>query len=197
MRSSLLALTLALSLSAPAFAAQDTQAGDVPPKDAKADAKSDQDTIKASVEEDAQPVRRSISLRGKTLAYTVTPGHLTVRNEKGEPTVSMFYVAYTIPSAAAAPSDLPVQRRPGILDHVAPHGLVRADESGRVAAGNDSGAAVPLRRQSRHAARHHATWCSSMRRPPACRGFWARPRTRTSWGSTRTSTCLRGRSSAT
>jgi len=99
MRSSLLVLTLALALGAPAYAARDTQAGDVPPKDAKADAKSDQDTIKASVEEDAQPVRRSIALRGKTLAYTVTPGHLTVRNEKGEPTVSMFYVAYTIPSA--------------------------------------------------------------------------------------------------
>jgi carboxypeptidase C (cathepsin A) len=96
MRSSLLAL--ALALGAPAFA-QANQAGDVPPKDVKTDsAKEDKDVVKASVEEDAQPVQRSIPFRGRTLAYTVTPGHLTVRNEKGEPIASMFYVAYTIPS---------------------------------------------------------------------------------------------------
>jgi carboxypeptidase C (cathepsin A) len=100
MRSSLFAI--ALALSAPAFA-QETPAGDVPPKGTKADAeKPDKDVVKASVEEDAQPVRRSIPLRGKTLTYTVTPGHLTVRNDKGEPIASMFYVAYTIPSAGRA-----------------------------------------------------------------------------------------------
>src|SRR5262245_27135685 len=99
MRSSLLAI--ALVLSAPAFA-QNAPAGDMPPKDVKEDAKADKDVVKASVEEDEQPVRRSIPLRGKTLTYTVTPGHLTIRNEKGEPTVSMFYVAYTIPSPGRA-----------------------------------------------------------------------------------------------
>jgi carboxypeptidase C (cathepsin A) len=97
MRSSLLAM--ALLLSAPAYA-QDTPAGDVPSKDSKAEEpKPDKDVVKASVEEDAQPVKRSISLRGRTLAYTVTPGHLTIRNDKGEPVASMFYVAYTVPSA--------------------------------------------------------------------------------------------------
>jgi len=97
MRSSLLAI--ALVLSAPAYA-QGAPAGDVPPKDVKTDsAKEDKDVVKASVEEDAQPVRRSIPLRGKTLSYTVTPGHLTIRNDKGEQTGSIFYVAYTIPSA--------------------------------------------------------------------------------------------------
>jgi carboxypeptidase C (cathepsin A) len=96
MRSSLLAI--ALMLSAPAYA-EDTPAGDVPPKDAKAEApKPDKDVVKASVEEDDQPVKRSISLHGTTLAYTVTPGHLTIRNDKGEPIASMFYVAYTVPS---------------------------------------------------------------------------------------------------
>src|SRR5207248_8955681 len=54
-------------------------------------------------EEDAQPVRRAISVRGRTLAYTVTPGHLTIRNDKGEPTASMFYVAYTVPSVRPRP----------------------------------------------------------------------------------------------
>jgi carboxypeptidase C (cathepsin A) len=101
MRSSLLAI--ALVLGAPAFAADQAPAGDVPPRDMKTDAaKEDKDVIKASVEEDAQPVQRSIPLRGRSLAYTVTPGHLTIRNEKGEPTVSMFYVAYTVPSPGRA-----------------------------------------------------------------------------------------------
>ena len=74
----------------------------MPSKDAKADAKPDKDVVKASVEEDEQPVRRSIALRGKSLTYTATPGHLTIRNDKGEPTASMFYTAYTVPSAGRA-----------------------------------------------------------------------------------------------
>ena len=102
MRSTLLALSLLLSSAA--FAADNPPAGDVPPKDVKGEApKSDVDTVKASVEEDAQPVRRSIPLRGHTLGYTVTPGHLTIRNDKGEPTASMFYVAYTATAASGRP----------------------------------------------------------------------------------------------
>jgi len=97
MRSTLIALSLLLSSAA--YAA-DQPAGDVPSKDVKEEAKkTDTDTVKATVEEDAQPVRRSIPLRGRSLSYTVTPGHLTIRNDKGEPTASMFYVAYTVPSA--------------------------------------------------------------------------------------------------
>ena len=62
------------------------------------------------------------------------PGHLTIRNDKGEPTASMFYVAYTDPvGRTAAAGHLPVQRRPRLLDHVAAHGLVRADEGRCVA----------------------------------------------------------------
>jgi carboxypeptidase C (cathepsin A) len=97
MRSTLLALSLFLSSAA--YAA-DQPAGDVPSKDVKEEAKKpDADTVKASVEEDAQPVKRSIPFHGRTLAYTVTPGHLTIRNDKGEPTASLFYNAYTMPSA--------------------------------------------------------------------------------------------------
>jgi carboxypeptidase C (cathepsin A) len=103
MRSTLLALSLSLLLSSAAYAA-DQPAGDVPPKDVKEEAqKPDADTVKASVDEDAQPVRRSIPFHGRTLTYTVTPGHLTIRNDKGEPRASMFYVAYTIPSANGRP----------------------------------------------------------------------------------------------
>jgi carboxypeptidase C (cathepsin A) len=103
MRSSLLAI--ALVLSAPALA-QENKAGDVPPKNMTATTpapKPEQDTAKASIVEDAQPVRRAIPFHGRTLAYTVTPGHLTIRNDEGEPVASMFYVAYTIPSANGRP----------------------------------------------------------------------------------------------
>ena len=97
-RTSLFALALALT-GAPA-AAQNAPAGDTPSKEAKAEAeKPNPDQVKAKVEEDAGSVKRSIPFHGRTLAYNVTPGHLTIRNADGEPTASMFYVAYTIPSA--------------------------------------------------------------------------------------------------
>ena len=89
---------LSLLLSTAAFAADPpaATAGDAPPKDAKADAaKPDPDVAAASVAEDAQPRKRSISVGGRSLSYTVTPGHLTIRNDDGAPTASMFYVAYT------------------------------------------------------------------------------------------------------
>jgi carboxypeptidase C (cathepsin A) len=102
-RTSLFAI--ALMFGSVAIAQKDAAAGDVPTKEQKAEApKPNPDQVKASVEEDAQPVQRSIPFHGRTLAYTVTPGHLTVRNDKGEPLASMFYVAYTIPTRA--------QRRP-------------------------------------------------------------------------------------
>jgi len=101
-RTSLFAIALALA-GAPALS-QETPAGDAPSKEAKAEAeKPNPDQVKASVEEDEQPVKRSISLRGRSLSYTVTPGHLTIRNDKGEPTASMFYVAYTVPSRGSRP----------------------------------------------------------------------------------------------
>ena len=129
MRSSLLAL--ALALSAPAVAADQAPAGDVPPKDVKAQPpKDDKDVVKASVEEDAQPVRRSISLRGHSLAYTVTPGHLTIRNDKGEPTASMFYVAYTIPSTRPRPVTFLFNGGPGSSTmwlHMGSFGPIKVD----------------------------------------------------------------------
>jgi carboxypeptidase C (cathepsin A) len=102
MRTSLILISLLLSSAA--YAAEDKPAGDVPTKESKSDtAKPDPDTVKASVEEDAMPVKRSIAFRGKTLSYTVTPGHLTIRNDEGAPTGSMFYVAYTMPSTNGRP----------------------------------------------------------------------------------------------
>ena len=103
MRASLVALSLLLSSAA--YAA-DQPAGDVPDKNAKPAPKADEDTIKASVQEDAQPVRRSIPLHGRTFAYTVTPGHLTIRNDDGEPIASIFYVSYTAPPSNGRPRPL-------------------------------------------------------------------------------------------
>ncbi|MGZ8371236.1 MAG: S10 family peptidase [Caulobacteraceae bacterium] len=93
-----LASVLVLAFAAPAFA---QSGGDTPnpEKDAPAaDAvkKPDPDTAAASVTETAQPRKRSIPLNGRTLAYTVTPGTLTIRNDEGAPTLSMFYTAYTV-----------------------------------------------------------------------------------------------------
>jgi len=70
-------------------AAHGDAAGD---KDAKADA----DTATATAQEYSVSRKRSIPFHGSTLAYTVTPGTLTIRNDEGEPIASMFYTAYTM-----------------------------------------------------------------------------------------------------
>src|SRR3954451_12226373 len=130
MRTSLLAI--ALLLSSTAYAA-DQPAGDVPPKDVKADdKKADADIVKASVEEDAQPVKRSIPFHGHSLSYIVTPGHLSIRNDKGEPKASMFYVAYTIPSAQPRPVTFMFNGGPGSSTmwlHMGSVGPIKVDAS--------------------------------------------------------------------
>src|SRR6185503_15060651 len=74
-------------------------AGDVPSREAKAEAaKPDPDVAAASVAETAQPRKRSIPFHGRTLSYTVTPGTLTIRNDEGEPRASIFYTAYSVES---------------------------------------------------------------------------------------------------
>jgi len=98
MRLSLIALPLLMSTAAYA-ADPNTAAGDTPSPEAKAAApKPDPDVAAATVAEDAQPKKRSIPLRGHSLAYTATPGTLTIRNDDGAPIASMFYTAYTVES---------------------------------------------------------------------------------------------------
>ena len=130
MRLTLIALSLLLSSAA--YAAEQP-AGDVPTKEAKEDTKKvDADTVKASAEEDAQPVKRSIPFHGRTLSYTVTPGHLTIRNDKGEPTGSMFYVAYTIPSNQPRPVTFLFNGGPGSSTmwlHMGSVGPIKVDAS--------------------------------------------------------------------
>jgi carboxypeptidase C (cathepsin A) len=132
MRSSLFALTLLLSSAA--VAQPTTPAGDTPTPEAKAEApKPDPDTVKASVEESAQPQKRSIALRGGKLGYTVTPGTLTIRNDDGAPIASMFYVAYTVePRGRPRPVTFLFNGGPGSATmwlHMGSFGPIKVDAS--------------------------------------------------------------------
>ncbi len=102
MRRIILALMMGSMLVAPALATS-ASAADAPKADApKAEApKTDQ--VEASAVETAHPVARSIPFHGAALAYTVTPGTLTIRNDEGLATGSIFYVAYTVKPAPGAP----------------------------------------------------------------------------------------------
>ena len=130
-RTSLLAIALMLGSSP--LAAQETPAGDAPSKEAKSDApKPNPDQVKASVEEDAQPVKRSIRVGGRTLNYIATPGHLTIRNDEGEPRASMFYVAYTVPSKTPRPVTFLFNGGPGSSTmwlHMGSFGPMKVDAS--------------------------------------------------------------------
>lgn len=98
-------LLLGAALAAPALAQSSANAGDTPPPGAPADKgkEAPDDTAKASAEETAQPVPRTIPLRGRSLSYVATPGTLTIRNDDGEAVGSMFYTAYTVPSRDGRP----------------------------------------------------------------------------------------------
>ncbi|MGB8601662.1 MAG: hypothetical protein WCD42_05640, partial [Rhizomicrobium sp.] len=90
------ALPLALALTFAAAAPAALAADDKPPASDSKDKADDKDVIKAPVAEQAHPQHGSVAIAGKTIDYKVTPGTLTIRNAKGEPTASMFYVAYTV-----------------------------------------------------------------------------------------------------
>lgn len=57
----------------------------------------------ASANETAATVRSQLTLNGARFDYTATTGHLTARDARtGVPTVSFFYVAYTLDNQPAA-----------------------------------------------------------------------------------------------
>ena len=129
--SAALAALMAMLLATAAAAADGAPAGDVPTQEARdaADEPSP-DVAAASVEELAQPVRRSIRLNGQTLAYTATPGTLTIRDDEGEPTASMFYTAYTVQSRAPRPVTFLFNGGPGsstVWLHMGSFGPVKVD----------------------------------------------------------------------
>ena len=134
------AAATALLLAGPLQAANPAPAGDVPTAESRAkdpardSAKSDPDIARASVAELAQPQKRSIPFHGRTLAYTVTPGTLTLRNDDGAPVASMFYTAYTMASASgrARPVTFLFNGGPGSSTmwlHMGSYGPMKVDAS--------------------------------------------------------------------
>ncbi|WP_136162120.1 S10 family peptidase [Sphingomonas flavalba] len=108
MRSHRLLLSIALGalLSTPLAAQQRDTAKDgarAADSASRVAAASEVDTAAATAEEDAQPKRGSVTIAGKRIGYTVTPGTLTIRNDEGQAVASMFYVAYVADRPAGAP----------------------------------------------------------------------------------------------
>jgi carboxypeptidase C (cathepsin A) len=56
----------------------------------------------AQADEGAAVTRHEMQVQGATLRYTATAGHLTVRDNTGQPSASFFYVAYTLDGQDAA-----------------------------------------------------------------------------------------------
>ena len=52
--------------------------------------------VRASAEEREVTTSHTMQAHGKTLRYKATAGTLTVRSDAGQPTASVFYVAYTL-----------------------------------------------------------------------------------------------------
>jgi len=55
----------------------------------------DRDIATAPIREVAKSTRHTATIGGRTISYTATAGTLTIRDDDGKPTASMFYVAYT------------------------------------------------------------------------------------------------------
>jgi carboxypeptidase C (cathepsin A) len=62
---------------------------------ARADKLSDSDIATAPIQETHKVTHHTATIGGRQLAYTGTAGTLTIRDDDGKPTASMFYVAYT------------------------------------------------------------------------------------------------------
>jgi len=60
--------------------------------------KNDADVATAPVKEARVVTHHTVAVDGKTIAYDATAGTLTLRDDQGKPTASMFYVAYAVDS---------------------------------------------------------------------------------------------------
>jgi len=56
---------------------------------------SDADIVSAPIAEIRKVTHHTATIGGRAIAYTATAGTLTLRDDEGKPTASMFYVAYT------------------------------------------------------------------------------------------------------
>ncbi|MBS0570099.1 MAG: peptidase S10 [Proteobacteria bacterium] len=85
---SLFALLFSVALVAPAFATDHDK--DAAQSATEAKAKPD-----AAPQEKSVVTRHGVTIDGRSIAYDATAGTLIIRNDKGEPDASVFYVAYT------------------------------------------------------------------------------------------------------
>ena len=88
------------SHAAGAAPSQPGETGEAPRGDPRADRArcrklTDADIATAPIGEVRVASRHQASVGGRTIAYTATAGTLTLRDDEGKPTASMFYVAYT------------------------------------------------------------------------------------------------------
>ena len=99
---------------------------------------------------------RKLAVGGKSHAYTATAGTIDLKNDAGDAIGRMFSVAYVAGGGVRredAAGDLLLQRRAGLLDALAAHGLVRTGAGRDDRRRRDAAAALRDRRQRRHAAR--------------------------------------------
>ena len=66
-------------------------------------ARADEGNARAPVEDIAKTSAHVLKLGNKSLAYKPAAGTLTLHNDDGDPTASMFYVAYTVEQPKGAP----------------------------------------------------------------------------------------------
>ena len=86
------AVLATLFVAAPAFADEPAPAPSAGDK-ALAD-KIDAATARPPIDDAASTTHHSVSVHGKTIGYEATAGTLTIRDNDGKPTASVFYVAY-------------------------------------------------------------------------------------------------------
>ena len=155
----------------------------------------------------------SVTISGRPIPYQAIAGTLIVHpkgwddvprdpkprkpprgpGESGEPKnptaeASMFYVAYFKSGGGAAAGHVLLQRRPGLLDHVAAHGRLRAAPRRHVDRRAHACRALLAGQQRLEPARCPPIWCSSTPRARASAASPARTRRRRSSASIRTPT---------
>lgn len=95
-----LVLLLASALASPTFA-QTKPAEPAKPSDAKAEV--EKAIVRAPVDERSEVSKGSVTVAGTRIDYTATAGTLTIRDDDGKPTASLFYTAYTRDGASNRP----------------------------------------------------------------------------------------------
>jgi carboxypeptidase C (cathepsin A) len=93
------AVALLLGIGSPARADDDKPTDAA--KTAQADKAAKQDELPVPPERSVV-TRHSVEIGGHSISYSATAGTLLIKDDKGKPTVSMFYVAYTVDKGGAA-----------------------------------------------------------------------------------------------